>query len=66
MAAMVASVRGRWRLMFIVAVVAIFLVVAVVVITKGVTGIVMAIKANGARVVIATVVLLLGRRDDEV
>uniref|UniRef100_A0A915HSU8 Uncharacterized protein n=1 Tax=Romanomermis culicivorax TaxID=13658 RepID=A0A915HSU8_ROMCU len=56
MAAMVASIRGRSRLLLIVATVGIFLAIAVIVITMGVTGIVMAIKANGARGAIATVV----------
>uniref|UniRef100_A0A915IGC5 Uncharacterized protein n=1 Tax=Romanomermis culicivorax TaxID=13658 RepID=A0A915IGC5_ROMCU len=56
MVAMVASIGGRSRLLLIVATGVIFLVIAVIVITMGVTGIVMAIKANGARVAIATVV----------
>uniref|UniRef100_A0A915J809 Uncharacterized protein n=1 Tax=Romanomermis culicivorax TaxID=13658 RepID=A0A915J809_ROMCU len=56
MAAMVASIRCGSTLLLIVAAVAIFLVIAVVVITMGVTRIVMAIEANGARVAIVTVV----------
>uniref|UniRef100_A0A915LD65 Uncharacterized protein n=1 Tax=Romanomermis culicivorax TaxID=13658 RepID=A0A915LD65_ROMCU len=56
MAAMVASIGCGSRLLLIVAAVVIFLAIAVVVITMGVTRIIMAIETNGARVAIVTVV----------
>uniref|UniRef100_A0A915KQZ8 Uncharacterized protein n=1 Tax=Romanomermis culicivorax TaxID=13658 RepID=A0A915KQZ8_ROMCU len=56
MVAMMASIRGGSRWLLVVATIAIVLAIAVVVITMGVTGIVMAIETNRERVAIATVV----------
>uniref|UniRef100_A0A915KZ22 Uncharacterized protein n=1 Tax=Romanomermis culicivorax TaxID=13658 RepID=A0A915KZ22_ROMCU len=56
MVAMMASIGCRSRLLLIVATVAIFLGIAVLVVTMGVRGIIMVIEMNGARVAIAAVV----------
>uniref|UniRef100_A0A915HFM4 Uncharacterized protein n=1 Tax=Romanomermis culicivorax TaxID=13658 RepID=A0A915HFM4_ROMCU len=56
MAAMLASIRGRSRLLLIVAVIAIVFALPVVMIALGIPRIIMAIKVNGARVAIATVI----------
>uniref|UniRef100_A0A915HY37 Uncharacterized protein n=1 Tax=Romanomermis culicivorax TaxID=13658 RepID=A0A915HY37_ROMCU len=57
MVAMMASIGWGSRLLLIVAGVAVFLAIAVIVITMGITGIVMAIETNGMRMVrIAAVV----------
>uniref|UniRef100_A0A915JYM2 Uncharacterized protein n=1 Tax=Romanomermis culicivorax TaxID=13658 RepID=A0A915JYM2_ROMCU len=56
MAAMVVSIGCGLRLLLIVVAVAIFSVIAFIVITMGVERIVMAIETNGARMAIATVV----------
>uniref|UniRef100_A0A915I7Q1 Uncharacterized protein n=1 Tax=Romanomermis culicivorax TaxID=13658 RepID=A0A915I7Q1_ROMCU len=65
MATMVGRIRGRSRLLLVVAAVAIVLAKPVVVITMGVTGILMAIETNGVRVAIVTVVISR-RQGDEV
>uniref|UniRef100_A0A915HTL1 Uncharacterized protein n=1 Tax=Romanomermis culicivorax TaxID=13658 RepID=A0A915HTL1_ROMCU len=56
MEAMLASIGGRTRVLLIIVAITIALVVAVLMIPMGVTRIVMAIKANGARIAIATVI----------
>uniref|UniRef100_A0A915JU26 Uncharacterized protein n=1 Tax=Romanomermis culicivorax TaxID=13658 RepID=A0A915JU26_ROMCU len=56
MVAMMGSIGCGSRLLLIVMTVGIFLAIAVIVVTMGVTGFVMVIEMNGARVAIAAVV----------
>uniref|UniRef100_A0A915JZR8 Uncharacterized protein n=1 Tax=Romanomermis culicivorax TaxID=13658 RepID=A0A915JZR8_ROMCU len=66
-AAMMVSIGCESRLLLSVPMVAIFLAIVVLVITMGVTGILMAIESNGARVAIATVIgdiAAAGRRSE--
>uniref|UniRef100_A0A915KXU7 Uncharacterized protein n=1 Tax=Romanomermis culicivorax TaxID=13658 RepID=A0A915KXU7_ROMCU len=56
MAAMLASIRGRLRLLLIITAISIALAVAVVMIAVGVMRIIMAIKTDGAGVAITTVI----------